>query len=382
MRKLYFLAFALFLTLIIHRFLQSYNTQASISSSQQLKNSFLNILENSDLNCAALIAVEDELLLSEGFGYANRETNIKNTPDTQFLIGSITKVMTAAAVLKLVDEGKIQEAKPISTYLPPEDPIWAGKVPSWTNEVTVHDLLTHSSGLKEYIHLPHFDAFYESPHTTEELIQFFSETTLKFKPGSQFEYSGTGYNLLGAIIERVANVSYGQFLKQNFFEPLGMNSSFAPHTLFLSQVEHEHPSLAIGYVLDDGQGLKPSGDVNLTTAFAEASVISTARDLYTWTQALFSSRIISKESLNKMIHPYLKTNDEDVWMGYGLFIDRTDPHSPLYCHSGRINGYESFWCYQPKHHVTVIILSNEMGGNIYKAARALLEVASKRHSLN
>ncbi|MGE5196698.1 MAG: serine hydrolase domain-containing protein [Anaerolineae bacterium] len=341
--------------------------------SQKLHDILVTTLENSNLNCTALVAVKGKVILSRGFGYASREKKIKNTPHTQFLIGSITKLFTAATILKLVEQGKIQETKPVAAYLPSDDPIWSNQIPEWANQITIHDLLTHSSGLEDYISLPGFDHFYEKLHTTEDLIQFFASYSLKFRPGSKFEYGGAGYNLLGAIIERVSKVSYGQYMAQEFFKPLKMNSTFAPHADFLSQVEKKHPSIASGYVLNPNHLVAPAGDVNLTTAFAEASMISTVLDLYTWTNALFDHKVISEASLNKMVYPYLETNKENVWVGYGIFIDKTDPHDPIYSHSGRINGYESQWYYQPKRNITVLVLSNEMNGKTYQTASSLLQ---------
>jgi CubicO group peptidase (beta-lactamase class C family) len=331
------------------------------------------ILKQNKLNGTVLIATGKDVLLSEGRGYSNRETKIENIPRTQFLVGSVTKLLTATAILKLIDQGKIEETAFISAYLPSEDRVWGGKAPSWIDQITIQNLLTHSSGLESYLKQPGFDIFYEHAHNSEELVRFFASTPLKFKPGTQFEYSGSGYNLLGLIIERISGIGYGQYLQQEIFTPLAMNSSFATHDLMLSQVELDHPEVAIGYVLGPDGVVEPAGEVNLTTAFAEGSLISTASDLHTWAQALFSLKIISEESLKKMTYPYLETKREGIWMGYGLFIDKTDPDHLLYYHSGLINGYESFWSFEPQRQTHVIVLSNEMGGAAYDTAEALLK---------
>lgn len=343
-----------------------FRSEPPISSTEKLRK----VLQSSHLSCSAFVAAKGTVLLSEGFGYANRKNKLENTPHTQLLIGSITKLLTATAILQLIDEGKIQETAPISAYLS-----WNSKAPSWAHQITIQDLLTHGSGLEEYLSLPEFNQFYKNRHTTAELLDFFSQASLEFQPGTRFEYSGIGYNLLGAIIEQVSNMSYGEYLKKKIFEPLEMNASFAPHLLFLSQVQQEDPNLALGYFMNEDGTLELSGDVNLTTAFAEASVISTTLDLYNWTQALFSQKIISEKSFKKMTHPYFETDEKDIWMGYGLFIDRTDPENPLYCHSGRVNGYDAFWCHEPKKSITVIVLSNDMCASTYKTANALLKIA-------
>ena len=331
----------------------------------------VNVIREESFCGSVEVAREGKSVVSQGFGYADREKKIVNTSETQYLIGSITKVFTAAAILKLVEQGKIQESLPIITYLKSDDPMWSGRVPAWAHEVTIHHLLTHSSGLVDYVTLPGFEEFYQQSHTTKELIQFFAYYPLKFQPGTQFEYSGSGYNLLGAIIERIADQSYGEYLKVEFFEPLGMVSTFAPQTAFLSKIQQEHPLLAKGYRFDKGE-LLPAGEVNMTTAFSEASIISTVKDLLIWTEGLFGGKILSKASLEKMLTPYFETETKDVWVGYGIFIDQENPSIPIYSHTGRINGYDSDWKYEPKNGISVILLSNEMGGSTFQLADKLL----------
>jgi len=216
--------------------------------------------------------------------------------------------------------------------------------------------------------LPGFDEFYKQPRTTKELLRFFSKLQLKFKPGTQFVYSGTGYNLLGAIIEQVSGKSYGDYLAEEFFKPLGMKSTFAPHE-FLAQVRKHHPLVAQGYNGD-------AEDINMSVAFAEASIISTTRDLDIWMQALFAGKCISSSSLEKMITPYFEAN-KDEGVGYGIFINSEDPANPIYSQSGRINGFESLVLYQPQQEISVILLSNEMDGATFELAEPLFQEISK-----
>lgn len=341
----------------------------------QAPSSLTQTIENENFNGSLHLSLHTNIILSQGFGFANRENRTKNTPDTQFLIASITKVFTAAAILKLVDQGKLVESAFVSAYFKPDDPIWLGQMPAWADQVTLHHLLTHSSGIVDYTALPGYGEFYKQPHTTEELIQFFAHNSLKFTPGTQFEYSGAGYNLLGAIIEKVSGKIYGDYLAEQFFQPLGMNSTFAPHTELLSQIREHHPLIAQGYVNEKGD-LVPTGDINMSVDFAEASIISTVEDLYLWTKALFGGKCLSSSSLHKMLTPYFEVN-KDFWIGYGIFIDLKTPAEPIYSHNGGIDGFESVLRYQPKKEISMILLSNEMGGQTYQLADLLFQEISK-----
>jgi CubicO group peptidase (beta-lactamase class C family) len=323
--------------------------------------------EDNKFNGSALAAAQGEIVLSAGYGYADREKDIKNTPQTQFLISSITKVFTAAAILKLEEEGKLQDSSPVAAYLPPSDRLWAGMPPAWIDEVTIHHLLTHSSGLQ------YRDPLSDSL-TIEEFIRFLASFPLNFKPGTKYLYSGAGYDLLGIIIERVSGQSYGHYLEQAFFKPLGMDSTFCANTGSLSETRKDDRLLAVGY---NGTG-KPAADINMTMMFAEASIISTTIDLYAWSQAFFKGKVISPASLKKMITPNLEIGRGKIWMGEGIYIDAEDPSHLVYYHNGRTDGFESVWMYEPIRDIHVILLSNENEGATFDWALELLDKEQKR----
>lgn len=323
------------------------------------------------LSGAVLIARKDTIAYLNAFGLAAQEKNIKNTSSSEFLIGSLTKQFTAAAILGLVDKGLLELDKSVSTYLPSTNPIWLNNMPDWADQITIHHLLSHSSGLPEYVALPGFEEFYKNPHTTTELIQFFANHPLNFKPGTQYAYSGSGYNLLGAIIETVSWKDYETFLHDIIFKPLHLQHIYAPATKLLSEVKKEHPNISVGYNLDTKTNqFIPAGQINLSTAFAEASIIADAADLYKSLLAIFTGNIISQNMLQKMTTPSF-TTEEGTGVGYGIFIDKSLGFI-TYAHSGRINGYESISLYEPRNEITVIILSNILGSNIYGLAYELM----------
>jgi CubicO group peptidase (beta-lactamase class C family) len=171
----------------------------------------------SQFSGAVLVAKGDQVLLDKGYGAANLEWNIANAPDTRFRLGSITKQFTAASVLLLQERGRLKVSDPVSQHVP-------GLPASW-NAITIDQLLHHTSGIasftaqKEY---PGIEPFAKKP---AEILAMVRDLPLRFEPGSRFEYSNSGYVLLGQLIEQVSGVSYGEFVGKNIFEPLGMRDS-------------------------------------------------------------------------------------------------------------------------------------------------------------
>ena len=338
-----------------------------------------NYHKKTPLNCSILVAQNNKIIYMNGFGFANKENGIKNTEQTQHLIGSLTKVFTAAAVLKLVEQGQLKLTNTVAYYLPENHELWQGKMPKWANTVTIHHLLTHTAGLAEYVTLEEFEKFYEKPHTTHELVRFFAYAPVKFNAGESYEYSGSGYNLLGALIEIVSGKSYSTFLEEEFFKPLNMLNTYSPHTMMLSQVQKINPALSTGYVVEE-EKLVPAGEVNLTTAFAEASIISTVIDLWRWQEALYNGKVLKTNTLEAMLTPYQQISDSDTWVGYGIFIDKAADGKIIYEHTGRINGYDSIMLYDPTTKTSVIMLSNVMDGTAFAVAYTLLDIAQETSS--
>lgn len=335
-----------------------------------------NFTHNHPLSGVILVAQDDTITYLKAFGDADRLNNVRNTTNNEFLLASITKQITAVAILLLVDKGLIDLNKPVSTYLNQKNHLWKNKkVPAWADTITVHHLLTHSEGLPDYVSMPEFSHFYSTTHTTAELLQFFAYHPVRFPAGDKYEYSGSGYNVLGAIIEAVSGKSYEQFLKENFFDPINLKHMYAPHTQLLSTFQKEHPNLSKGYNYNpDTKKIEPAGLVNLSTAFSEASIIANITDLYSWLHALYSEKLISTKMLKKMMTDYFIIED-DMRIGYGVYKDPNNG-AMVYVHTGIINGYESIYLYNPMQKIYVIILSNIKGTNIYPLAYDIMKAAS------
>ena len=180
-----------------------------------------------------LVAKNDSIVYKGAFGYANRDFNIPNTLKTKFNIGSITKTFTALAIMQFVEQGKIDVDDPISKYLP-DCPI------PEKNKITIHQLLTHTSGLYDYANSEViFDMLYK--RSINEMIPYVYGSGLLFNPGDSVSYSSGGYILLGSVIEKVSGMTYKQYLNEKIFKPAGMKNS---DLLFAEDIS---PNKAEGY---------------------------------------------------------------------------------------------------------------------------------------
>lgn len=371
---------AIFLIYLLNFFYLTENKPSSLPKQEKqqkqepnlelsLKEKINQILNQEEFSGAILVAKGNEILASVAKGYANLKEGIQNRENTEFPISSITKLFTAAAILRLQELGKINLKETIEYYLKKDHPVWAGNPPDFIDHISIEELLTHTSGLEDYKKLSAYRKFNLDLHSKDELIQFFSDYPTKFMPGSAYDYSAANYILLGAIIEEVSKQTYGDFLKAEFFDPLNMSSTFVPKADFLSTITADHPLFAFGY---DQSGSQIE-DLNFSTLFADAGAISTTNDLYTFAKALFRGNILPKEQLTEMETPRLETRNKGLFVGYGLFITENKDKKPIYLSFGQLEGYESALSYDKENEFLVIILSNQVDGKAEILAKKLLE---------
>jgi CubicO group peptidase (beta-lactamase class C family) len=209
------------LILILSLFL-AINTLPNSSFGQTPEKQFDKILSEQNFEnspgFAVLVAKNNKVLYRKAFGYANLELDVKLQPDHIFRIGSITKQFTAAAILKLEEEGKLSLQDVITKFI--ED------YPTHGHTITIEHLLTHTSGIKSYTSMKEWDAeMHKKDFSPEEMINFFKKEPMDFAPGEEFLYNNSGYFLLGYIIEKASGKTYEEYLKDTFFEPLGMENS-------------------------------------------------------------------------------------------------------------------------------------------------------------
>jgi CubicO group peptidase (beta-lactamase class C family) len=319
-----------------------------VSGSQQIADidSYLSHLATTGaFSGSVLLARGDTVLLSKGYGQADEENNIPNTPQTRFRIGSNTKQFTAMAILLLQERGKLHVQDSVCRYVP--------DCPSDWQPITIHNLLTHTSGIPDYINSPDFPPLIGTPATPEQLVARFKNQPLLFPPGDHWQYSNSGYTLLGYIIERVSGESYAQFLQDNILEPLHLDNTGYDSN------NPQPPEHANGYLSAHNKPVY----LDMSEFYAAGALYSTVEDLYRWDQALLSDELVSQQVMDAMFTPYIPCPSggcalsSDIGYGYGWFIANESNHRLIY-HWGHIDGFFTSNSFYPQDQVIVVVLSN------------------------
>jgi CubicO group peptidase (beta-lactamase class C family) len=300
-----------------------------------------------------LVARDGEVLLSEGFGFANLEWKIPNTPVTKFRLGSVTKQFTAAAILMLAERGKLSLDDPIRKHWPDAPAAW--------DSVTFFHLLTHTAGVANLTSLPDFATYRLSPTPVARTASLLKDRPLEFAPGAEMRYSNSGYVLLGFLIERISGQSYAAFLRDGIFTPLGMmDTGYDVHAEIIER-------RASGYAPAQG-GFANAPYVEMTIPHAAGALYSTTEDLLRWTEGLFGGKLLTPASLEKMTTPF--KND------YALGVSSIQRNGQTaITHGGAIEGFNTSLTFYPADRTTVVVLSNVSGaapGQIAAQIGALL----------
>src|ERR1041385_7456139 len=303
--------------------------------------------EYGQFNGSVLVAEKGKVIYKKGFGFANMEWNIPNQPDTKHRLGSITKQFTSMLIMQLVQQGKLKLDVPISTYLP-DYPKNNG------DAITIHHLLTHTSGIPDFTSFPNFfkDRM-RNTYTPEELVSFFSDSALEFKPGERFQYSNSGYTLLGFIIEKVTGKSYEQVLQDNILTPLHMNNTGYDHNATLLK------NRASGYN-KIGRSYTNASFADMSVPYAAGAMYSTVEDLYLWDQALYSEILLPKKYMDLLFTKHIWEGRS--YYGYGWFIGEmpignTQEELQTISHGGSINGFGTLITRIPSDKSLILLLN-------------------------
>jgi D-alanyl-D-alanine carboxypeptidase len=306
------------------------------------------LMERQQIPGMAVVVIKDGLILEmRGYGVSDKRTQQAVTPDTRFCIGSNTKPFTAMAIMLLVEEGKVNLDQPIRQYL--------DNLPTQWQPLTVRQLLSHTSGISE-------DGYWRKRQRPEDLLRLIN-SRLDFTPGETWMYSNSGFALAGLIIEKASGQSYQDFLRERIFQPLGMDQTQA-------QLE-PLPNLATGY--SENRSRDPITLQNDPNSFASGNIISTARDMAKWAQALDQGRLISPSSYQQLWTAMRLNNGRSVQYGLGWNISSLNGHARI-AHSGNGYGFASGLVRYPNDRLDVIILSNNMDVDGSKIAAAIAQV--------
>lgn len=319
--------------------------------------------EYGQFNGSALVAENGKVIFKKGFGFANMEWDIPNQPDTKFRLGSISKQFTAFLIVKLAEEGKLKLDVPITTYLP-DYPKENG------DKITIHNLLTHTSGIPNYTSVQNFlREKARNPYTPQDFVKTFSSLPLEFKPGERFNYSNSGYFLLGYIIEKITGKTYEQYLQETILTPLKMANTGYDHSDIILK------NRAAGYE-KQGKTIFNSSYIDMSIPYAAGSLYSTAEDLYLWDQSLYTTQLLSEKSMESLFKSYISFGDESY--GYGWFLSEAkigDKQFKIIEHGGGINGFNTIISRIPADKNLVVLLNNTGGtvlGEMNEAIRAIL----------
>lgn len=302
---------------------------------------------------SVLVARRGDVLLSKGYGSADLEWDIPNAPDTKFRLGSITKQFTAASILLLEERGKLNIQDPVKKYLPDAPAAW--------DKITIFHLLTHTSGIPNFTSFPDYRKLEPFPTTAEQLVANFRDKPLEFEPGEKWNYSNSGYVLLGYLIEKISGGTYQRFVTENIFAPLGMkDSGYDSNAAIL-------PHRASGYSSGPG-GIENAGYINMTVPLSAGGLYSTTQDLLKWEQGLFGGKVLQPASLQKMITPF--KND----YAFGLQVETKRGHKVI-DHGGGIEGFNTELEYYPEDELTIAVLANVNGPAPPQIAAQLAAIA-------
>lgn len=300
-----------------------------------------------------LVARDGKTLLDKGYGFANLEWQVPNTPTTRFRLGSITKQFTAASILLLEERGKLKTDDPVKKYMPDAPAAW--------DKVTIFHLLTHTSGIPSFTSFPDYESHECQTMTPQQLVDWFRDKPLEFEPGTKWNYSNSGYVLLGYLIEKISGQSYAGFVQQNIFAPLGMkDSGYDSNSAIIER-------RAAGYS-PGKNGMENAGFINMSIPLSAGALYSTTEDLLRWEQGLFGGKLLSPASLAKMTTPFKQD------YAFGLGVSTQHGHK-IIAHDGGIEGFNTSLAYYPDDKLVVAVLGNLNGPAVNEIAGSLAQVA-------
>ena len=316
--------------------------QAADQLSARLDKLLSGQFKDGEPGATVLVARSGRVIYSRAFGLANIELNVPMQVNTVFKIGSITKQFTAVALLQLVERGKVLLQDEITMFIP--------DYPTRGHTITVEHLLTHTSGIRNFTSIRDTAKRGTVDFTPKEMVDFFKNEPPRFAPGTKWEYSNSGYVLLGYIIEIVSGKTYAEYIEENIFRPVGM-----PNSLYADDIRLVK-NRADGYAKDD-RGFVNVPYISMTQPYAAGSILSTVEDLFKWNRAVHSDKLIRKETRERAHSRYRLADGTETAYGYGWRFGYIQ-ESPSIWHGGFINGFFTMAMYLPNEDIYVAVLSN------------------------
>ncbi|MDQ8140469.1 serine hydrolase domain-containing protein [Chryseobacterium sp. CFS15] len=288
-----------------------------------------------------MVAQKGKPVYQKAFGMANLELDAKLNTNSVFQIGSMTKQFTAIAVLMLEEQGKLKVSDPISKYIP--------SYPNGNN-ITIHNLLTHTSGIRDFTKMKTLQDIAQKEMTPEQMVNFFKNEPVDLAPGEKFEYNNSGYVILGYIIEIVSGETYEDFIKKNIFDKVEMiNSYYATDRKIIKNRAYGYHKKDYGYV--------NKTVINFSVPFASGSLMSTLDDMLKWQNALNQNLLLTSKEETKAFSKYTLNDGKEIEYGYGWHLKNINGIATRE-HGGSIFGFKSMAVYIPSEDIYVLGFSN------------------------
>lgn len=357
-------------------------SQSNLSYSKRIDSLVLARYNKGQFNGSLLVQKEGEIIYKRSLGWADVENKDTLSIDDPMRIASITKTFTAVCILKLVQEGKVDLDEDINTYLPEID----------KSGITIHHLLSHTSGICYINGGPHFRKMkkYQKERgdrrwTNDDVLKYFQE----FKPesrkevGEEYRYSNISFSILASLIERLSGDNYGDYLKKNIFNPLTMKNSL----LYLPKKNNDSSEKVLSY-RPNGKcykhipvyyKYKKSGELKFSDdIYGDKYIMSTVEDMSKFNDALLGGEIINKSLLKKMFTPVLLNSGKAYHNNYGYGISQNDWSDSLYYqHGGYLAAFETINLFNTKG-TQIVILSNIENGEYYALYESVLDILESK----
>ncbi len=321
---------------------------AVVARIDSLATAFLHEAPAAGLTLAAVRGADT--LVLKGYGWADTARHRAAGPNTVYRVGSITKQFTAAAVLQLVEQGRLSLADTLGRFLP--------QYPQW-GRVTIRQLLSHTSGIPTYTSSPAWGAHMAESLAPDTVLGFVARQPFDFAPGTRFRYDNTGYFLLGRVLERVTGQPYPALLHARFFGPLGMtHSTYCPDaptdTAYAAGYDRVSPNATAGY--------RPTTPISMSSPYAAGALCLTVPDFLRWQAALTDGHVVAPATYARMSRSDTLTNGQATHYGWGLAPARLGTHAVVE-HGGDINGFSAQQLWIPDDSLRVVVFTNTLGSN-------------------
>lgn len=295
---------------------------------------------------AVLVMRDGQVLIKKGYGYAHIGNKQKVTAETNFRLASVSKTFTSTAILMLRDRGLLDLDQKITDFFP--------TFPDYGKSITVRQLLTHTSGFKEYFHVA--SGHIKRPLTDQDVVGLMMrQTGTGFKPGTNYKYCNSGYAVLASIVAKVSGKSYARFLREEILEKLGMKNSrvFEDGVLV--------PSRAFGYV-STGAGFSIEEIDRFSHVLGDGGIYTSIEDLVAWSRSLERGEILSRKSLAEAAKPGHLSSGAALNYGLGWRLDSYRGLGRAF-HTGTSQGFRNIFVRIPSRRLTIVVLSNLRGNN-------------------